>query len=62
MAGVSSISGGASMSASQIQNARTVAAVKLQKDAVDFQGDMAMKLLQSVSSDPAVGRNLNVKA
>lgn len=59
MAGISGV-GGATLSAQQIELQRTVQVAKLQKDAVDLQGDLALQLLQS-SQVSGTGQNLNIQ-
>ena len=41
---------------------RDVRTVKMIKDAVDMQGDMALKLIDSAVIDPDVGQHLDIQA
>ena len=59
MAGISGV-GGPTLSAQQIELQRTVQVAKLQKDAVDLQGDLALQLLQSAQVS-GTGQNLNIQ-
>ena len=59
MAGISGV-GGATLSAQQIELQRTVQVAKLQKDAVELQGDLALQLLQSAQVS-GTGQNLNIQ-
>ena len=58
MAGISGV--GNTLSAQQIELQRTVQVAKLQKDAVDLQGDLALQLLQSAQVS-GTGQNLNIQ-
>lgn len=57
MSGIPSIGGLASL---EFQAQRAAQAVKLQKEALDLQGDLAIQLIQSVA-DPGVGGGLDVR-
>lgn len=59
MAGIPSVGGGVSNVQFQAQMAAKT--VKLQKDTMEMQGDMAQKLIQSAVANPNVGRNLNIQ-
>ena len=59
MAGISGV-GGPTLSAQQIELQRTVQVAKLQKDAVDLQGNLALQLLQSAQVS-GTGQNLNIQ-
>ncbi|MBI5094433.1 MAG: putative motility protein [Candidatus Hydrogenedentes bacterium] len=63
MAGISGINGAsAGLQAAQITSQYQVLALKKQLDATKLIGDSAIKLIQSASVDPAVGKKLNVTA
>lgn len=59
MAGISAV-GGPTLSAQQIEAQRSVQVAKLQKDAVDLQGDLTLQLLQSAQVT-GTGQNLNIQ-
>lgn len=58
MAGISGV--GATMSSQQIEVQRTVATAKLAKEAVEIQGDMALKLLDAAQVN-GTGQRLNIQ-
>ncbi len=61
MTGISSIEAAAgSVSSLQFQTELTARVASMQKDAVDMQGDMAMKLIEAASTTPQVGSQLNI--
>jgi len=61
MAGISAVGDAGSVSNLQFQNEYQVKVAKLQKDAVDFQGDMAMQLIQSATVAAPSGNTLDIK-
>jgi hypothetical protein len=58
MAGISGV--GATMSAQQIELQRTVKTAQMLKDVTEFQGDLALKLLDSAQVN-GTGQNLNIQ-
>lgn len=62
MAGISAISGIASgLSAARISTELQVAAIGRAKDALELQGESAIKLIESAVIDSAVGQNIDVR-
>jgi hypothetical protein len=61
MSGIEAVGGGATLSTSQISAEYQIRAAKLQKDAVDLAGHLAVQLIESARLDPEVGVNLNVQ-
>ncbi len=62
MAGISSVAAvGNGTSPTQFEAEYTARAAKMAKDAVDMEGDMALKLIESASVDAKVGQRLNMK-
>jgi hypothetical protein len=58
MAGISSV-GGPSLPPAQFQAEYAARAAKLQKDAIDQQGDLALKLINSASS--GTGQQIDIR-
>ncbi len=58
MAGIPSVGG---VSGLQFEAQLAAKTVKLQKDAMEMQGDMAQKLIQSAVANQSVGRNLDIQ-
>jgi NADH dehydrogenase FAD-containing subunit len=61
MAGIASIGGSAGTSGVQFEAELQTRVMKLQKDAVDMQGDMALKLLESAAGATSTGQQLNIQ-
>ena len=62
MSSVSAIAQGADMSPSELEAAYQTAVIRKQKEVLEDQGELALKLIQSASVvDPDIGRNLNVQ-
>lgn len=59
MPSISSV-GGASLSASQIQTEYSARAAKLQKDAIEQQGDLALQLINSASAS-GTGQQIDIR-
>jgi hypothetical protein len=63
MAGISAITGiSAGLTSARISTELQVAAIGRAKDAIEFQGEAAIKLIESASVDPEVGQHLDVLA
>ncbi|MBI2424642.1 MAG: hypothetical protein HYV27_17560 [Candidatus Hydrogenedentes bacterium] len=58
MAGIPSIGG---IGAAQFQAQYQAATLKLQKDAIDLQGDLALQLIASASVPTGTGQNLDLQ-
>ena len=62
MAGLSGISSvGPGLTGVRIATELQVAAVSRTKDALEFQGEAALQLIESASIDPDVGQNLDLR-
>ncbi len=62
MAGISAISGvAAGLTSARISTELQVAAIGRAKDAIEFQGEAAVKLIESASIDSNVGQHLDVR-
>ena len=62
MEGLASVTGNGGIQAVKLQTEYAIRAAKMQQDAMNLQGDLAMKLIQTATADPAVGQNLNLLA
>jgi len=58
MAGITGLSG---LSEAQFQAEFQARVASLQKDAIEREGDLALKLIESASIDPAVGQQLDIR-
>ncbi len=54
------ITGLSAVSGSQFQAEFQARVASLQKDAAELEGELALKLIESASIDPAVGRQLDI--
>jgi len=62
MAGLSAVTGiSAGLTSARISTELQVAAIGRAKDAIEFQGEAAIKLIESASVDPDVGQNIDVR-
>ncbi len=62
MAGISAISGiAAGLTSARISTEFQIAAISRAKDAIEFQGEAAIKLIESAVVDPDVGQNIDVR-
>ena len=62
MAGISAIAGiGSGLTAARISTELLVATVARTKDALEFQGEAAIKLIEAAVVDTAVGQNFDVR-
>jgi len=58
MEGISTAGGAAAI---QFQTEYQARVRVMQKDAVQFQGEQALQLIQAVAADPAVGAKVNIQ-
>lgn len=62
MAGISAISGiSAGLTSARISTELQVAAIGRAKDAIEFQGEAAVKLIESATVNSGVGQNFDVR-
>lgn len=62
MAGISAITGlSAGLTAARISTELQIAAIGRTKDAIEFQGEAAIRLIESAVVDPNVGQNFDVR-
>lgn len=61
MTGISSISGAPSLSAAQFSTERLTKTLGLLQDAIEEQGQQAIKLIEAASIDDGTGQNLDIR-